>query len=526
MTGRLALAIATLALLAAACDTTPHGSIGPGPGGTATVSGPSATPIGSDEPVASVAPVAIQKIPGCQLVFAAEAATAIGVPISEAQEQTVSQADGGWVVDCVYWGTIGYHDQAPMELTVATGSAAIEQFDALKGENGVTSRAGLGDEALLRTTTFAGLDGPIVSLFVRVGDAVLGVSLGIAGLTDDGVLTLAGDAAAQERIVDSVAAMALGRLTSAPVQGARTCDLLSLADASTIARVSLDSAADGDMHDVWGPTCTYTAASHPDLFVSVNGTAAAKAQFSSCSSGGDVVPGLGDAAAYGPPGRMDCTTDLDGVFFTDPLLVRAGDVIVTIAARPDGVTDTPQFQWHDRAEALARHVLAKLGVAPGPTSAPFAASSMEHPCALVSDVELAAIVGHSPASDTERAADQTGADARCIYWLETSVSTTLYLNLSHNAEALQAFADLKSDSRYTPAAGVGDEAFTLEIDGAADRPLLEMDLRQGGSVLQLSLGGIGTTSDGRLIAPGDLAAEMAMLRQLATLVLQRLATPG
>lgn len=220
---------------------------------------------------------------------------------------------------------------------------------------------------------------------------------------------------------------------------------------------------------------------------------------------------------------MECTTNLDGVFFTEPLLVRAGDVIVTIASRPDGVTDTPQSQWHVRAEALARQVLSKLGVAPGPTSPPLAVSSLEHPCALAADGEVGAIIGTTPAGHTEWAADTTGANATCLYWMNVSV-TTMSLYLSHGSEALQTFAALKNDSRYVAATGVGDEAFTLEIDGAADRPLLEMDIRQGSSVLTLSIGGIGQTPDRTLIAPGDLPAEMAMLRKLADLILPRLAS--
>jgi hypothetical protein len=93
--------------------------------------------------------------------------------------------------------------------------------------------------------------------------------------------------------------------------------------------------------------------------------------------------------------------------------------------------------------------------------------------------------------------------------------------LSHSSEALQDFAALKNDARYVAAPGVGDEAFTIEADGAADRPLLSMVIRQGGSVLNLVLGGIGQSS-GTLIAPGDLPAEMAMLRRFADLVLPRL----
>ena len=119
-----AVAIAIVAILSAGCDATPHGSAGPGPGDTADLGSASTIPIGSDQPGESGSPAAVQKIPACQLVFASEAATAIGVPISEAAEQTVQQDGDAWEVDCIYWGTSGYHQQAAMELTVATGSTA------------------------------------------------------------------------------------------------------------------------------------------------------------------------------------------------------------------------------------------------------------------------------------------------------------------------------------------------------------------------------------------------------------------
>jgi hypothetical protein len=525
LTGRLAVAGAILALFVTGCDSTPRPSTGPGPAGTPSDGGPTSPPDGSSEPSGSAGPVAIQEMPACQLVFAAEAATAIGVPIAEAFEQQMSPPENGWLVDCLYLGTAGSLNQASLELTVGAGTTAIDQFNALKGATGVTSRAGLGDEALLRATTFPGLDGPVVSLFVRVGDAVIAVSLGIVGLSDDGALLLAGDAATQERIADAIATIALGRLTTAPVVGTRTCDLLTQAEASAITGASYESAADGDLHDVWGPTCTYTARAHPDLFVSVNGTAAAQGQFGSCSSDGEVVPGLGDAATYPRPGPALCEPALDGTFFVEPLLVRAGDVIVTVAARPDGVTDTPGSAWHERAEAIARHILAKLGVAPGPTAPPFTGSSLEHPCALASEAEVATIIGTAPAGHSESAADSDGNNASCYYWIDNGV-IPLTLILGHGSEAQQAFAEVKQDSRYVATAGIGDEAYTIEADDAADKPLLSIEIRVGASVLSLSLGGIGKTQDGTLMAPGDVQAQTTMLRQLADLILPRLGGQG
>ena len=145
--------------------------------------------------------LAINKTPACELVFKAEAGDAIGTTLeaTQAQDSTGDNGDG-WLSECTYWRHV-YFDQAPLAITLADGPTYVAQFDDLRDQPDTTSVDGLGDEGFMRISSIYGLDQPVGSYFVRLGDAVLGVALGIVDISDEGVPVLTGDATRQEQIL-------------------------------------------------------------------------------------------------------------------------------------------------------------------------------------------------------------------------------------------------------------------------------------------------------------------------------------
>jgi hypothetical protein len=380
----------------------------------------------------------------------------------------------------------------------------------------------LGDEAFLRTSTLTGLDGPLGALFVRIGNAVIGLSLGITDVSDDGGLVLPGDGAKQEQILDDLATIVITRLTKPPAESAKTCRLLSVDDVAGLAAgVALTAAEDVDDHDVWGPSCQYKSADDiVQLDLSVNTGSAAQANFEACAVGGEIALGVGDEAVRS---RTVCPIKIGFRFYGDPLLVRSGDTIVEVAVNATGelgYNTTPDF-----AVKVARLTLERLGLDPGATPAPVAVAAVTHPCGLVSDGEVASIVGVTIDTHFERGEAENAGQALCIWTVPNSSIQPLTLTLVHGPEEVREFGNkiLYSPEQYTSVPGIGDAAVSEQGQSDTDQPLVTLYVRSGDAVLTLHLGPVRQSDDFlTYVAPGTPAEQLEMLRQLAELILPQL----
>jgi len=519
VTGRRSIAIVLAGLLAlGACDAKPQ----PSPSGSG-IAAPSGLGVASPEP----SPIA--KTPACELIFKAEVATAIGVPIEDTEELVTSSEGDGWLVDCIYWRQPS-HDQAPMELTLGSGRTYLDFFDSLKGEDHVEAEPGLGDEAVLRLATIPGLDRPVGSLFVRIGDAVLGLTLGIVGLADDGAMQLAGDGPKQTVILSDLATIAIRRLTGPPEVSSKTCQLIDAAAATTLLGVTIASAEDVDEHDVWGPSCRYLDPAGPnandrwiDFWLAVGSSQPLRSAFDACRPTGEIVPGLGDDAYFatfaGPP---DCKVKIGFYFDALPLMVRTGDTVVALGDGGEHSLAGPDRR--ERILAFARAVLAKLGAGPGATPPPVQGDALVHPCNLVSDADVGSILGTKIDAHFEDSANSTGTGASCIWSINIGSLQPLTLRLGRGTAALNAFnSNIKRNSNYQPIDGLGDEAFTEQDVNETDQPLVQVAIRKGDVVLELILGPVRQSADFlSYVAPGTPAQQTEMIRKLAGLILPRI----
>lgn len=467
-------------------------------------------------------------MPACDLIFEADVASAIGVSIEASQEIAANSDGTNWLSNCVYWRHL-YFDQAPVDVTLAAGDEYVAKFQELKTLPGTSSKSGLGDEAFLRMSTLAGLDGPIGALFIRFGNAVLSVALGVVDVTEDGGLVLAGDAARQEQILDELAALAIGRLTQPPPVATDTCALLSLAEVGQLLGSTLTAATNVDEHGTWDPACHYFGSdsigsgNYIDLFLSVQHGAAGLANFDACGANAEPQLGVGEQALWA--GNGQCVIRVGSFdFFSTLLLVRSGDTLMTVSARQDGRLDSDQLRAVD--VAIARHVLQRLGLDPGSTPPPLAVDALAQPCSLLSDAEVATAVRIGIATHYERAAVD-GLGATCYYALADSNLFPLHFELGSGQIAVGQFSDYKASGGHTAVDGIGDDAVQTQSQTDSDQPLVSLYVLTGQTVLKLYLGGNGqSTETFKVIAPGTPAEQVDILRGIAELILPRLAAGG
>lgn len=519
MIGRLTVALAAFAVLSLGCTTSPPPQITPG-GATATPSGTlpagsSSQPGNSSSPSAPIAP-----LPACGLIFKSEVAAAIGVSIEHSQEMSASSDATGWLSDCVYYRH-AHFDQAPLDLTLAAGDPYVVLFDELRSAPETSSRSGLGDEAFVRMSTIAGLDGPLGAMFVRIGSTVIGLSLGITDLTDDGGLVLAGDSARQEQILADLARLAIQRLTQPPVEAAKTCALLTIADIAGLTGVTEPEATDVDEHDIWGPACQYKGSGvFIDLNVAVSTQPAATENFATCQAAGETVFGLGDEAFldHGP-----CVMRVGSFFISSPLMIRSGSTVIAIAISIDGALSN--FSNVDGLSAIGRLVLQHLGLNPGTPLATVDPAAFNQPCDLVSDGDVSSILGVTIGAHFGRGEAENAGQALCIYSAAEISIQPLTLTLVRGDEAVQEFGNktLFQPDRYTTVPGIGDAALTDQYQSETDQPLVSLYVRRGDAVLTLRMGPVRQSDDFlSYVAPGTPAEQLDMLRQLAGIILPRL----
>jgi hypothetical protein len=464
-------------------------------------------------------PAPIAQRSACELVFKDEASAAIGVSIEAPQEIATNSDADGWLSDCAYWRH-EFHDEVPIDVTLASGGVYLARFDEIRTQDGVVSLTGVGDEALFRLTTISGLDGPIGALFVRVGSTVIGLSLGIVDVTDSGGLLLAGDGNAQQQILTGLAAIAVHRLTSAAAPAAETCQLISVEQASQFTGIAISAAEELDNHDAWGPSCRYNSSDgSAELFISVNPRPTGMQNFDACKPTGEQVLGVGDDAYYD---TSKCPILVGHDYVANPLMARTGNTVVAV-----GLGSQVDF---DRAKEIAKEigrlVLGNLGLNPGSTPAPVAGYALDHPCSLASELEVGATVGVPIATSYERSAVD-GQEATCFYALADSNLYPLNVRLGTGQNSVREFNDEKAFEGFLSVDGIGDEALQSQVQIDSDQPLVTLHVRSGETLLDLSLGGNGhSTETFKVIAPGTPDEQLLILRQLAELMLPRLYTPN
>lgn len=519
MIGRLTVALAAFAALGLGCTTNPPPQITPG-GATASPSG--TLPAGSSsQPGTSVSPSdPIAEMPACELLFKSEVAAAVGVSVEHSQEMSASSDDLGWLSDCVFYRH-PYFDQAPLDLTLAAGDRYVVLFNELRTAPETSSRPGLGDEAFVRMSTIAGLDGPLGAMFVRIGSTVIGLSLGITDVTADGGLVLAGDSARQEQILADLAGLAIQRLTQPPVESAKTCALLSVEDVAGLTGVTEPEAIDVDEHDIWGPACQFKGSGvFTDLIVAVNTQPAASENFATCQAAGESVFGLGDEAFLD---RGQCVMRVGSFFISSPLMIRSGNTVIAIAISFDGALTN--FSNVDGLSAIGRLMLQHLGLNPGTPLATVDPAALDQPCDLVSDGDVSSILGVTIGAHFGRGEAENAGQALCIYSVAETSIQPLTLTLVRGDEAVREFGNktVYQPDRYTIVPGIGDAALTDQHQSETDQPLVSLYVRRGDAVLTLSMGPIRQSADLlSYVAPGTPAEQLEMLRQLAGIILPRL----
>jgi hypothetical protein len=512
-----------IASIVAACSAPaplpqPTGGEGsPGPTGGAGTPGPTtAGVIPTDSTDTSLPVAAIPQSSACDLLFKADVATVVGTTVEQAQEMSANSDETGWLSDCVYWRH-AFYDQAPLDLTLSSGQASQERFADIATEHGVAPLAGVGDEALIRVSTIWGLDQPLSALFVRAGGAYLGLTLGIVDVTDEGTLVVPGDSAAQQTMLVDLANIAVRRLTGPPEPVAKTCDLLSLADASAITGDPLTAVEDVDEHDVLGPTCHYNDATGKTLLlVSVNDQQVARDRFDTCQQTGQVVVGAGDASFLG---RQDCAALIVDYLPLEPVLyARSADTILTVGqASPHNNNDSP-----DPVTAVARKVLGELGLNVGTTPAPTAFDIRAHMCDVVTAAQVSSILA-IPITSAD-----TGA-ATCQYHSGDGSFTPLWVGVALGPDAVTSFQNVGSlpKSEQVPLTGLGDQAFSETFPADSGYPsTVRVYILSGQAVVSLFMDASGMAPDGvSFVAPGTAEQQLAMLREIAEIILPQLQAP-
>lgn len=505
------LALATGIIVGCTTAPVPPAGTGATPTSPTTSTSTSPAPGGSSSPGGAV----IASKPACDLVFKDEATAALGVEITVTDnfEQIADDGAGG-LSDCLY-KLHASGDIAPLEITLAIGDPYLADFEAMKQTGNVSGLSGVGDEALLRLSPVWGLDGPIGALFVKSSNAVLGLTLGIAGFGDGGSAILIGDGDRQREVLVGLAGIALTRLTAPAPAAANTCALISPEQAAGIIGVPLTSAEDVDNHDAWGAECHYRSGEDVELFISVNSRPSGRQKFEECRSGGITVLGVGDEAFYDV---STCTIVVGFRAIGNSLLVRSGETLLVVG-------EGGQLEYERAREVIvevARLALQQLGLDPGVTPPPVAADALVHPCTLVTDAEVGAAVGVDIPTHYERSAVD-GLGATCYFALAGSNLFPLYLSLGTGQIAVAGFSDNRTSAGFTPVDGLGDEALQSQLQTDSDQPLVSLYVRSGETVLELHLGGNGQSAETfKVLAPGTPAEQLEILRGLAQLILPRL----
>lgn len=494
-------------------------------------SGQDATPASSAGPLASGSTARVDRVAPCDLVFKDEVSAALGVVVDTDERLENAAQDGtSWIGGCLFRVRSG-DVVAPLEVTLAIGPPYLEAYDALHG-GPVRGESGLGDEALLLLQDVWGLEGPLGSLYVRIGDAVLGFQLGVTRIGDDGSPLLVGDASAQAAALRELAGIALGRLTT-PQTTRATCSLVDPAAASALAGqaagVSIARGEDVDPHDVWGPGCAYLdAAGTMQLYVAVSDRASAAPNFDTCTTTlAKPVSGIGDAAFF----TRSCQVVAKFKYMNDPMIIaRSGSTVVTVTMPPPVGSDPARYEALQTWVAdVARAVLAKLGAEPAATPTPgppTGADPLAKPCSVLTNEEASAGVKVAVTA-TREDPGAPGYPAHCFYSDATFSFTPLDFTIGVGPEAVaefQAFAS--SPSEYVAVPGLGDAAYqyaqwTFEVNSTQ---MLRLFVRRGDTVVSLYLHGNGWVGQagGEQTAPGDVAAQLVILRHFAELILSRI----
>ena len=256
------------------------------------------------------------------------------------------------------------------------------------------------------------------------------LSLGVADLAPDGSPVLVGDTDKQQQALVNLAAIVVGRLTTPTGPSAETCKLMSLDEAVAMVGLPLSSAVDVDNHDAWGPACRYNGADgNAELLVAVNSQAAAVPHYDECKANFETIIGVGQEALY----SVSCPIQVEFQSISNPLLVRSGATVVAVGE--GGQLETEQARALE--VDVARLVLQRLGLDPGSTPGPVASSVLVHPCALVSNAEVAAAVGVEIDNQSESSAGEN-VNAMCTY-RTADENEPLRMDVGTGQYALHAF---------------------------------------------------------------------------------------
>jgi hypothetical protein len=474
-------------------------------------------------------------VEACELLDPAEVADVMGTPIdgNENVFGSVFQDQTGWLSECIY---MRQRDTfvTSLDVTVAGGPGYESVFEDLRTGPYATPIEGLGDDAVLRLPPVWGLDQPAGSLFVRVGDTYLGLSLGIVDMTRNGALVQVGDGEAQTAILLDLAKIALGRLGGGTGPGPEPspspnvppiCDMLGLADAESIVGRPLADTALVAENEGWGPACHYRNEDDDVLlFLGVWTGPDAVAHFEGCP--GEPVLGVGEAAIIGA-GPAECRSVYVGSYFIEePLLARSGDTVVTVGAVTEESGGVNQVGSREAQVAIARRILGHLGLDAGEAITPLDPAILEHACSLLSEEELAGIVGASITSTAEYQPSPSYPKGGCGWnWAKDGNSGSLGLSISAGDAALEEWGSFRTWAKGSkvPVEGLGDEALTEPVLLLGpEHPLVTLWVLVGDGVLVLNMGAE-QLPDYTQRAPGTLEEQLAMLRQVAEVILPRLA---
>jgi hypothetical protein len=472
-------------------------------------------------------------IEACELLDPAEVADAMGTSIDANEDVfgTVVQDRTGWLSECIYL-RLSDTFVTSLDVTVAGGPGYEPVFEDLRTGPYASPIEDLGDDAVLRLTPVWGLDQPVGSLFVRVGDTYLGLSLGIVDMTRSGALVQAGDGEAQAAILLTLARIALGRLgggsgpepepSPSPVTP-RICEMLSLEDAASVIGEPLAAAEQLEENDEWGPACHYrTDDGRVLLFLGVWTGPEAVSRFDACD--GEPVLGVGESAIIGTgPG---CGAVYVGSYFIEqPLVTRSGDTVVAVGAVTEETGGVNRIGSREAQVAIARQLLEHLGLDAGEAPTPLDPAILEHACSLVAEDELAGIVGATITSTVEYQPSPGYPKGGCQYsWAKDGNEGWLGLSISAGEEALEEWGSFRTWARgnKVPVEGLGDEALTEGTEMYdTDQPLVSVWVLVGDAVLLLNMGPE-RLPDYTQRAPGTPEEQLAMLRQVAEVILPRL----
>lgn len=481
--------------------------------------------LGADGPAEPPAPMS-----ACELFEPDEVAEVIGSLVVGAEDITgVAQDDKGWISICHFWGDPEVFLPV-VAVTLASGPGYREMFDDLRVELDALPVAGIGDDAVLGMPAVWGLDQPVGSLHVRVGDTVLGVSLGIVDITHDGGLVQIGDRERQTAILMELAATGLGRMGGSvepPVELPPICDLLSLEDAGQMVGAALVASEVIAENDDWGPACHYRDADDEVLlFVGLSTGSEALTRFESCEASGQPQPGVGEAAVV----SMDddrCPSVFVGSYFIEgQLVVRSEDTVLIVAAVTEDFGSVNKEGSPEAQAAIARRLLEELGMDPGATPAPIDIGVLEHPCSLATPEEVGEVVRVPITSVMEFPGDSSSPTASCQFVAADGNAIPLYLGVTTGETALEEWGTYQTYRRgdKVPVDGLGDEALSEVVEGCCDLdgPLVSMWMRVGEAVIQLDMGPVERNADYTMRTAGTPDEQVAMLRAIAEIVLTRL----